>query len=85
MKASAYILIVAILGVTACTSQSAGRTTDINHIKAINKEARFRNVDVIWVNPPQTTLDTSINVTIKANPESETTDDEAATATDGED
>ena len=85
MRATAYILILALLGLAACTTQSTRRTTDINHIKAINKEARFRNVDVIWVNPPQSTLDSSINVTIRAEPDTEADTESEDIAADGED
>lgn len=70
MRVLSLIVIVALSGVAACTSQSA-RTTDMNHIKAINKEAQFRNIDVIWINPPPVKRDSSINMTIKADPDAE--------------
>lgn len=75
MRVLSLLVVVVFSGLVACTSQSARRTTDMNHIKSINKEAQFRNMDVIWINPPPVKRESTINMTIKADPDTDETVD----------
>ena len=44
--------------------QTGRRTVDMTHVKSINQQAEFRNIDIIWVNPP-TKIETGTKTTIQ--------------------
>ncbi|MCH8958891.1 MAG: hypothetical protein IIA05_05870 [Proteobacteria bacterium] len=44
--------------------QTSRRTVDMTHVKSLNQQAKFRNVDIIWVNPP-TIIENGTTTTIK--------------------
>ena len=44
--------------------QSNRRTVDMTHVKSLNRQAVFRNIDIIWVNPP-TIIESGTKTTIQ--------------------
>jgi len=48
--------------------QGGRRSVDMTHVNSLNQQAEFRNIDIIWVNPPteiETGTKTSIKIKIK--------------------
>ncbi|MCH8220686.1 MAG: hypothetical protein IIA76_05035 [Proteobacteria bacterium] len=56
---------------SACAAndgQGGRRSVDMTHVNSLNQQAEFRNIDIIWVNPPteiETGTKTSIKIKIK--------------------
>jgi hypothetical protein len=50
-----------ILAGCAATTESAPnkKKIDMNRVNAINRQAEFRNIDIIWINPPRKSSDTT--------------------------
>ncbi len=60
-------LLLACSILSACAvreGQTGRRTVDMTHVKSINQQAEFRNIDIIWVNPP-TKIETETKTTIQ--------------------
>jgi hypothetical protein len=58
--------------------QSGRRTVDMTHVNSINQQAEFRNIDIIWVNPP-TRIETRKKTTIQIQVHGEEADSTSAT------
>ena len=60
-----------ILAGCATTTDSAPKkqTIDMNRVNAINRQAEFRNIDIIWLNPPRKRSDTTSDEEPAATPE----------------
>lgn len=56
---------------SACAAndgQGGRRSVDMTQVNSLNRQAEFRNIDIIWVNPPteiETGTKTSIKIKIK--------------------
>ncbi len=62
-----FKLLLACSILSACAvheGQTGRRTVDMTHVKSINQQAEFRNIDIIWVNPP-TIIETETKTTIQ--------------------
>lgn len=71
---------------SACAAndgQGGRRSVDMTHVNSLNQQAEFRNIDIIWVNPPteiETGTKTSIKIKIKIKMQGEDADPGSAAA-----
>ena len=49
---------------SACAANDGRRSVDMAHVNSLNQQAEFRNIDIIWVNPP-TEIETGTKSTLK--------------------
>ena len=71
---------------SACAAndgQGGRRSVDMTQVNSLNQQAEFRNIDIIWVNPPteiETGTKTSIKIKIKIKMQGEDADPASAAA-----
>jgi len=69
---SSYLFCFFLLAGCAAENQRSGRSVDMSQVNSINKQAEFRNMDIIWVNPPvETVPGKSIKIPFKSTIQSE--------------
>ncbi|MCZ6716277.1 MAG: hypothetical protein O6946_04335 [Gammaproteobacteria bacterium] len=82
VKKTILTLLLACSILSACVifeEQTGRRTVDMTHVKSINQQAEFRNIDIIWVNPP-TKIESGIKNTLQIEINGEDADPASAAA-----